>query len=372
MKVCMLTTTHPPQDGRIFRKEAKSLAKEHEVTLVAPAGEESVSRVDGISIVTVQKATSTLLHPVTLMRVLMASLHQDAEVYHCHEPDALLLGIFLKILKGKRVIYDVHEHWPSEILFDMGLSDTTMFHAALRRLIDHLEILLSRCSDGTIAVSESVGARFNAMKNHPAIIPNFSLRNASVADPRTRDAKRLVYMAGNMHAFHGINECIQALTFLKERYPEVSLTLIGNVRENLETIVSDEEIRRRITTTGYLPYDQMYARMNEGGIGLLVFQPHYYNVSIGLPNKLFDYMQLGLPIVASDLPEIRKVINDAQCGILVDPTNVCEIARSIAYLIDNPEEAQEMGANGKSAVENNYNWSIVEPALLEAYRSLDT
>ncbi len=370
MKVCMLTTTHPPHDGRIFQKEARSLAKEHEVTLVAPSKEESISRIDGVSVVTVQRPVSNLLHPVTLLKVLLASFRQDADVYHCHEPDALLLGVFLKILKGKKLIYDIHEHWPSEIPFDMGLADNTVFHTALRKLIDPLEMILSRCSDGTIAVSESVGARFNAMKRRPTILPNFSLQSTEGAHPVARELQHLVYMAGNMHAFHGINECIRALEILSERYPEISLTLIGNIRDGLTEMPGGQEIRKRITATGYLPPGEMYARMSEGGIGLLVFQPHYYNVYIGLPNKLFDYMHLGLPVIASDFPEIHKVVSEAECGILVDPTDIGAIVGAVSYLIDNPDEARRMGENGRHAVEEQYNWERIEGDLLGVYSAM--
>lgn len=88
---------------------------------------------------------------------------------------------FFKILKGKKLIYNIHKHWPSEIPFDMGLADNAVFPAALRRLFDPLEMLLSRCSDGTIAVNESVGERFNAMKRHLTILPNFSLQSTEGA-----------------------------------------------------------------------------------------------------------------------------------------------------------------------------------------------
>lgn len=370
MKICMLTTTHPPHDGRIFQKEAKSLIKEHEVTLVAPSGEEGVGQIDGVNVVTIRRHGSLLLHPITLLSVFRASLRQDADVYHCHEPDALLLGVFLKALKGKKLIYDIHEHWPSEIPFDMGLADNTLFHAALRRLIEPLEMILSRCSDGTIAVSESVAARFNAMKHRPTILPNFSLQNADINRPAERDLHKLVYMAGNMHAFHGINECIRALEILSERYPEISLTLIGNIREDIAEMPGSQDVRKRITATGYLPPGEMYAKMTEGGIGLLVFQPHYYNVYIGLPNKLFDYMHLGLPVIASDFPEIRKIVNEADCGILVDPTDVGAITASMAYLIDNPDEARRLGENGRRAVEEQYNWKRVEGELLGVYSAI--
>ncbi|MBP7411822.1 MAG: glycosyltransferase, partial [Methanoculleus sp.] len=108
-----------------------------------------------------------------------------------------------------------------------------------------------------------------------------------------------------------------------------------------------------------------------GSIGLLAFQPDYYNAYIGLPNKLFDYMLCGLPIVASDFPEIRRVVSDAECGLLVDPTNPDAIAGAIIYLMEHPEEAQRMGENGRRAVLEKYNWEEMEGRLLAMYRRIE-
>jgi len=109
MKICMLTTTHRPYDGRIFEKEAKSLAKEHDVTIIAPSDEGGESIAGGIRIVTVKRPNSAALHPITFSRLLRACLAEDADVIHCHEPDALLIGIFAKYFKHRQVVYDIHE-----------------------------------------------------------------------------------------------------------------------------------------------------------------------------------------------------------------------------------------------------------------------
>jgi glycosyltransferase involved in cell wall biosynthesis len=67
-------------------------------------------------------------------------------------------------------------------------------------------------------------------------------------------------------------------------------------------------------------------------------------------------MSAGLPVLASDFPLWREIIDDAKCGLLVDPLNVKQIADAICYLLDNPEEAEEMGRNGYKAVHEKYNW----------------
>ena len=372
MKICMLTSTHGPGDGRIFQKEAKSLAKEHDVAIIAPSDESGVTIIDGIRIITVKRPDSVALHPVTLLRLLRACLAGDADVYHCHEPDALLIGVIAKYLKGKRLVYDIHEHWPSEILFDLGIGNGTLVQRTLSRLVSRVEIALARRAEVTFAVSESVAARFREEGFEPVILSNYSIADLEIPQNSNRNGRNLMFMAGNMQSFHGVGECIEAVSRVRERYPDATLTLVGKVREELMERIHGSGRNGFIATTGFLPYRAMYERLSEGTAGLLVFQPTYYNISIGLPNKLFDYMLLGLPVIASDLPEIRSVVTAADCGILVDPGSVRNIADAIAYFFDRPDEARRMGENGRRAVLERYNWSAMEANLLQTYRSLNS
>ena len=114
----------------------------------------------GVHVVTVRKPSSTLLHPLTLWRAFRACLNHKCDVVHCQEPDALLIGVLTKILKGRRVVYDIHEHWPSEIPFDIGLQNATFLTGLLVSLLSGGEVLVARFTDAKIAVSESVAERF--------------------------------------------------------------------------------------------------------------------------------------------------------------------------------------------------------------------
>ena len=365
MRICMLTTTHRPRDGRIFEKEAKSLAKEHDVTVIAPSDAGDTGE-EGVRIITVPKPASPLLHGVTLWRVLRACRGEECDVIHCHEPDALLLALLLKATQGRRVVYDIHEHWPSEIPFDLGVPNAPILEA----MISRVELLLARFVDAKIAVSESVAGRFRGGRTEPVIISNYSVAGLAPPDPGVRERYGVVYMAGNMQMFHGIRECIQAISRVRVKFPDVSLTLIGSVRADIGAIMAKTNPRPEITMTGYLPYREMYEALRAGSVGLLVFQPAYHNAYIGLPNKLFDYMLCGLPVVASDFPEIRKVVTDAGCGILVDPTSPDAIAEAVIYLMEHPEEAQRMGESGQRAVLERYNWGRMEERLLDLYQYL--
>jgi len=376
MKIAILTTTHPYNDGRIFQKEARSLAKKHAVTIIAPGNISDSFNEENIKIITVNKSKSILYHPLTILRIFLVSRRVQADVYHCHEPDSFVVGLILKYLNGKPVIYDIHEDWPDELPFDIGFQYGTSFQKTLTRILDRVELLLSQRADGIITVCESLAERFRLKgeikKNgiNPIVIANYSIANKDLPYNPEKSERTIINVAANMHAFYGVREGIVAVDRLRDKHPLLSLTLIGNIRVSLEEIIPDDDKTDWISTTGYLPYQQMYHELNKGSIGLVLIQPIHYHISIALPNKLFDYMLMGLPVVASDLPEIRRVVTDADCGILVNPTDIDAIAKALDYLLTNPAEARRMGENGRRAVIEKYNWGNMETLLLDFYEKL--
>jgi len=81
-------------------------------------------------------------------------------------------------------------------------------------------------------------------------------------------------------------------------------------------------------------------------------------------------MGVGLPVIVSDFPELKKIVEGNRCGICVNPLEPKEIAKAVEYLIEHPEEAKEMGENGRKAVLEKYNWENESKKLLKVYETL--
>ena len=146
MKICLLTTIHAISDLRVFHKEAKSLAKEHEVILIAPSDERIKRVVDGVQIITIKKPKQKVFRPIMMrVQLLITGFSQKCDAYLCYEPDSLLICSFLKIIKRKKVIYDAHEYYPG------ALEDSPLFPGFVRPLarfaIDIGERILCRFAD---------------------------------------------------------------------------------------------------------------------------------------------------------------------------------------------------------------------------------
>lgn len=330
MKVCMLTTTHRPDDARIVR-EMSTLSRDHTTTLLA-----------------VPQPYPKWQHPLKLLELLQKASALKADVYHCHEPDALLIGLMQK-LRGKKVVYDVHEHWPSELPRDVHAPAWT------GSILDPLERWMSRRADAVIAVSGSVGSRFPGC----TLLPNYpSLYTQHPADASPHS---LSTIAAKIHSYHSLNECIQVVQNLKESWEDVSLTLIG--------IVDPSRIPGNLPVicTGYVPQNRVYGYLGRSRIGLVLLKPEYENIRIGLPNKLFNYMACGVPVIASDLPEMSRLIETTDCGLLVEPGDVDGITESALWLGEHPKRAAAMGERGRKAIQDYYNWQAVEGRLSAVY-----
>lgn len=340
MNICHLTTTHRADSARITR----------EVETLRRVGHT-------VSIECITPGYPKWQHPLHLLRLTIKAFRIDADAFHCHEPDALIIGLLQK-LRGAKVVYDVHEHWPSELPRNIGAP------SVIAPLIDLVEQWLARWTDAVVAVSESVGIRFEKsiiLPNYPYINSEYPL---SSPDPSI-NLHTYSCMAAKIQTFHGIPESLTAIDQLKVEWNDAHLTLIGNIAVS---IPSDAPV----TCTGYIPHNQIHAALQSSGIGLVLLQPEYYNIQIGLPNKLFSYMAAGVPVIASDLPEIRQVVKDANCGILVSPGNVNEIVMAAHWLADHPEEAQTLGRNGQEAIVSRYQWKNVEERLTKVYDTFRT
>lgn len=126
---------------------------------------------------------------------------------------------------------------------------------------------------------------------------------------------------------------------------------------------------RRVDFLGFTKRDAVATMLARARAGLVLFQPRPNNVA-GRPNKLFEYMSAGLPVIASDFPRWREIVDDAGCGVLVDPEDPQAISDALQWFLDHPNEAEAMGKRGHQAILMRYSWDAEAKVLVDLYHGL--
>ena len=179
--------------------------------------------------------------------------------------------------------------------------------------------------------------------------------------------EKAVCYVGGIAEIRGILELVQALELTDE---EVNLKLGGSFdSQKFEELVKNEKGWQKFEELGWLNRQQVAEVYSKSIAGLVTLRPAV-NYLDSLPVKMFEYMSAGIPVIASNFPLWREIIEGNQCGICVDPLKPEDIAVAINYLINNPVEAEKMGSNGQRAVVEKYNWGEEEKKLLMLYEKL--
>lgn len=362
VKVCHFSSAHRWFDERIYQKECRSLARAgYEVVFLVPC--DTCVCTETVRVVTMPKTSSRLERfTVGLATVLKLAIRERADVYHFHDPDLILAGTVLKTL-GRKVIYDVHEDYEQSILSNERI--TPPLRRLLARLFRGVEMLLSRLFDAIIVVDSNIQSKFPSHKTERITnVPPLRFFDEA-RGVNQRGPFRLVFL-GSISENHGITQMLKApqLAYHADRF---ELHLIGSLgASGLAMLWASNP---RVLHHGRIPWEQTLRMLTTADVGLLLYQPspaHLHFTGEG-NTKLFEYMGSGLPVVYSDFPKLRALLDPIGCGIAVDPTDPDAIAAVFDYLYENPALRLQMAEAGRRAVRERYNWEAEECKLLAVY-----
>jgi len=364
IKVCHLTSVHNRRDTRIFIKECKSLqAHGYEVYLIVADG--LGNEIDeGVKIIDVGRPNGRLKRVLeTTKRIYHKALELHCEVYHFHDPELVFIGAKL-LKKGKKVIYDVHEDVPRQIL------TKPYIHPFLTKSVSYffekIENRVSKKFDYIITSTTHIQNRFLRINKHTKAIHNFPfLEEFGQIQVNWKDKKDVVCYVGGISKVRGNFENVEALAYVKKKMLLAGVFLPETYKQELMNSAGWEHVE----FLGFLDREGIQDVLSKSKAGLVTLHPTI-NYLDSLPVKMFEYMAAGIPVIASDFDLWKTIIEKENCGICVDPLNVKEIAEAIDRVLRDDKCASEMGQNGRSAVMERYNWETEKNNLLTIYDQL--
>lgn len=377
MRIVHLSTLHAPLDVRIFYKECRTLARAgHDVHLLV--NHPPVAERDGVHFHSLTPATSSF-RPLRIRRrlndALAKALALKADVYHFHDAEILSMARSLK-RDGAKVIYDVHEDSPQEVL-DMN-PGRPIYRTAKYFAFKRLWAKAPRVVDHFVAATPAIAAMFppdrtTTVCNFP-LSEEFSAVASATSRGDTPDARaripsrtnpRFIFIGG-ISAIRGAREMVQAISLLPHE-SNVRLLLVGEFQP---PGLLDELARLPgwscVDVLPWQPRERLGELLANSIAGLVPFHPGR-NHTEALPNKIFEYMAAGLPVIASDFPLWRELIAADNAGLLIDPLNPKSIAVAMSRLLAMPDDVAAMGHAGMKLVRARYNWDTESLKLVALY-----
>jgi len=362
-KICHLTSVHSLLDNRIFFKECMGLASNgFSVSLIA-FGDESFEEIrDCVRLISLNVPVKNRLQRLIKRSkaVYQRALQENADIYHFHDPELLPVGLRLK-KKGKKVVYDSHEDLPRQIFHKEYIP--VFIKNQISMIVEPIENYYVRRLDAVITVTDHIAKRFSKIAKKVIVCANYaSLKEFDVVTEWGNNRDSICYVGG-ISKLRGILELIDA-----SKKVGVSLELAGRFEsKSLENQIIKVE---NVNYNGFVNRNEIKPILSHCFAGVITFLPAP-NHNFACPNKLFEYMASGIPVIASNFKDWKPIVEGNNAGLCVDPKNIESISNAILYLKNNPKIAQQMGQNGRNAFEVNYNWQIEEKKLFTLYNELN-
>lgn len=361
-KVCHISTLYSSTDTRIFQKECVSLAKHgYEVHYIVANQKDDF--IEGVKIHSVESSVSNRFQRMrnTSKKALEKALEIDAEIYHLHNPELLLISSALK-KKGKKVIFDSHENFVLQILNKPYLPKfiTPLISSIYKKYEDYILKKL----DAVIVANPPDVKRILKINPNTIGVFNFpKLENDAITSWENK--KNELVHVGTLTQVRGIKEMVQSLEHVNA---------LLNIGGNWHSESYHDEVRalpswKKVTEYGFVGREKRNELLSRSKIGVSTLMP-IPNYKLAYSVKMFEYMAAGIPSIISDFPMWREVIEETNSGICVDPQNPKAIADAINYLLENESIAKQMGENGRVAIEKKYNWKTQEKLLIDLYHKI--
>lgn len=322
---------------------------------------------------TVKRFIGDFLHSTLYqVRLLHHALGTGARVYHAHDLDTLAVCAAAAWITGGKFIYDAHELWLES---NRHLLETSR---PFMKLETFTESFLAPLADAVIAVTPG---RANVMREMyptltgPDLVPNYP--PLAPAAPRLQEVRRklgvrsdpcfLFLYQGILGLHRGLEQLVDASVMLRDL--PIHVAFVGHDRSGgaVKRYAEKRNVEDMVTFHPPVPSEELPRITGSADSGLVLFQGSCLNHALSLPNKLFEYMMAGLPVIACDLPEIASVINKHDCGVLVDASDPASIADAMRRTALDPAEAKARGVRGYEAARTFYTWNKSAEALKELY-----
>ena len=291
----------------------------------------------------------------------------------------MLAGIIVARLSGKKVIFDMAECYPemyrsvaeygSESKINRLLKNPSaadLYEKICLRLCDHIFVMTEESRDRLITKGVDP-KKITIVSNTPV------LSSASLALKKHSGKELHIVYVGFITKIRGIDLLVKAVSQFIARVDGdrgITVDIIGTglAKKEIESLVNELGLSDHITVHGWLDHNEVKAIMAKANVGALTYRfCGHWNHTI--PNKIFDYMASGLPVLSTNVIPIARILNSVGCGLTTINGDIDEITANLISLTDF-ELRNDLGSKGQAAILNSFNWGIDSKRMLFSINDL--
>lgn len=372
LRVVHITSVHTPFDTRIFHRQCRTLSDHgYAVTLLAAHDRDEI--VAGVTVKALHIPRGKLARrTIALWSIYRRARAENAVLYHFHDPELIPVGLALRFLARRRVLYDLHEYYSEVVPARNGYRLTAaVVRTVLSRLVERWPV---RWFDTVVypthALAEAVdpSGRGLVLLNFPSAVHGEAERSAmpwsarpydvicvgTISPPRLRFMTQIIeQLAGSQP---GLRWLFVGLSAEAERW----------MRANCPGAI----LEKHVGLLQRVPHERVLELMRTSRVGFN-YHPDEPRFRVAIPMKVFEYMRQGLPVVTSAMPELERFLERDAHAILVRETAPAAYAEAIRRLLVDETAALELGRRGLARVTDSLTWEASEaPKLLRHYGDL--
>lgn len=289
------------------------------------------------------------------------------DICHCNDLDSLLAGYLLKKKTNCKIVYDAHELWVEQE------PDSSMLW---KYFFSKLEQFLIKKADQVISVNCSICRILEEkykINNAIAVYNAPFLEKSFVHKPKDLRKKfvnkKIVLYQGRYTFFRGLEQLAKSSEYFSDNIVLV-FRGYGEAEKKIKDIVNDLKLQDRVFFVDPVPMEEMVLFATDADIGVIPYLPVSANNLYCTPNKIFEYLMAGLAVVASDIPEMKKIIVENELGLVFDPFSPLDIAEKINSLVKDQDKLYNIKKRSLSIAENKYNWNMEGKKLIKIYNNI--
>jgi glycosyltransferase involved in cell wall biosynthesis len=316
-----------------------------------------------------------VLNPLWLRTVAEVLRRERIDVIHVANLPLAPLGILIGRILRKPVIYDMFENYPEAI----RSWELKGFRSILRnpRSADMLDAFCMKKADRIIVVVDEAARRLTERgidRRRVSVVENtvnlrtFRSFNIDARVIQRYTGKTVLVYTGQFSKERGLETAVEGMAILKKRIQKVKLVLVGDgpYKNALENAVKMRKLDEIIEFTGWVDYSLFPSYIQAASI-CIIPQPSNPFIDTTMPNKIYEYMAMGKPVLASDAKPFRRLIDECRCGETFHSGSAEDFAEQAIRIL---RSRTPYGPNGRRAVENQYNWAVSSKELIRLYQNL--